>query len=940
MQFAHAADGDGAPAPTLDEVVVTGSRIIRDGYEAPTPLTVVGVEQAQQQAAPNLIDYLTTLPAFAGNYTPQGSTQNVSTGTAGTSSVNLRNLGTNRTLVLIDGQRSVGSTVTGLVDINGIPQQLVERVEVVTGGASAAYGSDAVSGVVNFILDKKFTGFKGEVSGGSTTFGDNPSYKVALTGGNSFADGRGHFVVSGQLSSQDGVLEADRDWNQEGWQIINNPANKTDLTQPARLLLPRIGPSNATPGGIIVGGKMPNGSANNSLNNIAFGLGGTPYMFTPGSLVSGNAMQGGDWEASSLHVRGQSLEPKLAMQNVFARASFDVTDAVQVFVQSSWYANQNVSHAYPNEYFGGLTIKPDNAFLPAPIAAQAQALGLASMTMGTSNQDLGTVAIETERKVVRNVVGANGKFDALGTDWSWDAYAQLGESRNSESATHSANLVRFADATDAVRNGSGAIVCRSTLTNPGNGCVPYNPFGIGVNSQAAVDYINGRPHRDQAFKQNVYAASLNGSPFSSWAGPVSLATGIEHRTEEVSGWATDADLAGVYFAGNYRPTKGKYDVTEEFLETVVPLASEKPWAKSLDLNAAVRFTDYSISGSVTTWKVGATYRPIDDLMFRVTRSRDIRAPNLNDLFNAGSKVNNLVVDNATNTPVAYEGTTTGNLNLDPEEADSTGFGVVYQPSFAPGLSASVDYWNIDLKDAINTLTAQQIVDACFQGNQTLCQAINGGQPLRPTSGADRNAIAIQPFNLAQQLVRGVDIETSYRAPLSIFNDGWDGNFVVRVLATRFLKNYTDNTLTMPLDTAGQNTGGGPPDWRWSASLGYNNDPFTATVTARGVSSGVYGNNFIECTSGCPVSTIDHPTINDNHIPGATYFDLSLSYTILTGRNESLQMQTFFNVRNITNKDPVIVAGGPSGLPFDTVTTNPANYDSLGRVFMAGVRFKM
>lgn len=935
MQSAHAAEGEGsaqsAASSDLTEVVVTGTRIARDGYEAPTPLTVVGVEQVQQQASPNLIDYLTTLPSFAGNYTPQGSTQNVSSGTAGTSSANLRNLGTNRTLVLIDGQRSVGSTITGLVDINTIPSQLIERVEVVTGGASAAYGSDAVSGVVNFILDKKFTGFKSEVAGGATTYGDNANYKVSATAGTAFAGGRGHVILSGSHNQQEGVLEADRDWNKLGWQIVNNPTYSATNGQPQRLLLSGIAPSNATPGGIIVAGP---------LRGVAFGEGGRPYQFNYGPLISGSAMQGGDWETSSLHVRGQSLEPKLRSDNVFARVSFDVTDNVEVYVQSNWYENRNRSNAYPNEYFGGLVVQSDNAFLPASVAARAQAAG-PTFTMGTSNFDMGTVSIDTGRKVIRNVVGANGSFDAFEKNWSWDAYYQNGISKSSESADNSLNLVRFAEAIDArVSPVTGSIVCRSTLTNANNGCVPYNPFGIGVNSEAALNYVLGRPHRDQKFEQNVVAASVQGTPFQGWAGPISMATGIEHRKEEASGESTAADLARVYFAGNYIPTFGSYNVTEGFVETVVPLLTDAPFARSLELNAAARFTDYSTSGSVVTWKAGFTYRPFDDLMFRATRSRDIRAPNLNDLYNAGSRVNNLVVDNATGLAVAYEGTTSGNPNLTPEEADSTGFGVVYQPSFAPGLSASVDYWNIDLQDAINTISAQQIVDACFKGNATLCQAINGGQPLRQTSGTDRNLISVVPFNLAKQLVRGVDIESSYRAPLSTINSGLDGTLTVRALATRFLKNYTNNTLTLPLDTAGQNTGGGPPDWRWSASVGYGNDPYSATFTARGVSSGVYGNNFIECTSGCPASSVDYPTISNNHIAGATFFDLSFSYTALAGSDDSMQVQTFINVKNIANKDPVIVAGGPSGLPFDTVTTNPANYDSLGRVFFAGVRVKM
>jgi hypothetical protein len=333
-------------------------------------------------------------------------------------------------------------------------------------------------------------------------------------------------------------------------------------------------------------------------------------------------------------------------------------------------------------------------------------------------------------------------------------------------------------------------------------------------------------------------------------------------------------------------------------------------------------------------------------MIRGTRSRDIRAPNLNELFNAGSKVNNTVVDDSTGLPVAYEGTTTGNLKLKPEVADSTNAGFVYQPSWVKGFSVSVDYWNIDLKDAINVLTAQNIEDLCFQGNQSECLAINGGSPLTSGAGVQRNAILIQPFNLAEQLVRGIDYETSYRTPLSRLVSSWNGDVAIRLLGTNFLKNYTNNTLTPPLDVSGVNaTATGTPKWRWNASLTYSLNPFTATLAARGVSAGKYANNLIECTSGCPVgrSTADqlnYPTINDNHLPGEIFFDLSVGYTIAMGKDDNSELNLFLNIRNLTNRDPVIVAGGPSGLPFDTVTTNPGNYDSLGRVFTAGIRFKL
>lgn len=945
---APVARADDAGGEALGEVVVTGSRlIIRDGSTAPVALTVVSAEQVEKQATPNLIDYLTTLPAFAGNYTPQSSTQNVSSGTAGTSSVNLRNLGTNRTLVLIDGQRSVPSTVQGLVDINTIPQQLIERVEVVTGGASAAYGSDAVGGVVNFILDRKFTGFKAELSGGMTDYGDDESGKISLTGGTPFASGRGHFILSGQFATQDGVVEGDRPWNREGWQIVTNPnykvTNGVSNGLPQRVLLNQIAAGNATPGGIILFGRTGTSTTNltGPLAGTAFGEGGTPYKFHYGALNGTNFAftQGGDWETSSLHLVGQSIEPKISSKNIFARASFDVTDDINVFLQSNWYENSNQSHAYPNEFFGGLLVSVDNAFLPAAVRAQAQALGYSRLVMGTSNADMGTVTIDTDRKMVRNVVGAEGRFTAFASDWKWNGYFQSGVSESVESAYNSLNLVKHAQAIDAVVDpSSGAIICRSTLTNPTDGCIPYNPFGIHVNSAAALDYVLGRPRRDQTFRQNVTAASINGTPFESWAGPVSVATGVEYRTESVRGDATAADLAGQYFAGNYKPTFGKINVKEGFVEGLLPLAKDQAWARSLSLNAAARFTDYSTSGSVTTWKAGLTYKPIDDVMLRVMRSRDIRAPNMSELFNAGSRVNNLIIDNSTGLQYQYEGTTTGNPDLVPEEADTTDVGIVYQPSFLPGFSTSVDFWNIDLMDAINTISAQQIVDLCtVRGQQEFCQAINNGLPLGQNP---RDAIRIQPFNLAEQKVRGIDVEMSYRTALSDLVSSAPGNLMFRALGTHAIENYTNNTLTLPTDSAGQNSGNGPANWRWNAAVTYDVNPISGTFSARGVSAGKYGNAFIECTTDCPVSTTDHPTISTNHIPGAVYFDLSLKFTLRVGKSEDTEVQTFFNVRNLTNKDPVIVAGGPSGLPYDTVTTNPSNYDSLGRTFLAGVRIRL
>ncbi len=918
-----------------EEIVVTGTRIVRDGYEAPTPTTVVGAEQLEQQAAPSVIEYLNTVPTFSGNYTPASSTRN-SGGAPGTASVNLRNLGTSRTLVLVNGQRSVGSTPAGVVDIATVPEQLISRVDVVTGGASSAYGSDAVAGVVNFVLDNKFVGVKGEVSGGITTYGDDAAYKVALTAGTSFSGGKGHFVISGNVNRNNGILLAYRDWNEQGWQIVTNPNYTATNGQPANLLLDHVSAWNMTKGGVI---------ANGPLKGIAFGPGGSPYNLSFGPLVAGALMQGGEWQAQDVHIDlGATLEPRLSRQNVFTRLSYQVTDNLEVFLQSNWYHIDSLTYAYGNLFFGGINVSAQNPYLPSEIASRAAALGLTTLTIGHSFQDMGRNGLRDGRDTIRNVVGINGAFEAMETEWTWDAYYQTGLSRNSNRVDRSRNTNLFNKAVDSVRNANGAIVCRvnadAIATNDDPNCVPYNPFGIGVNSDAALNYVLGIPYRYQRFKQDVFAASIQGEPFSTWAGPVSIATGAEHRAEVADGFVSaDNYENNPWYAGNYRPTVGEYKVTEGFFETVVPLARDQSWAQTLDFNGAVRATDYSSSGYVTTWKVGLTYSPVSDLTFRATRSRDIRAPNLNDLYNAGSTTTNNIIDPVTRLSVQYLGTTKGNPNLKPEKADATGLGVVFQPTFIPGLSASVDYWNIDLTDAITTVTAQQVVDVCFQGNQAFCNAINGGRPLISTGSPFDNQIFVQPFNLAQQLVRGIDLEAGYQLPLSDIMDDWNGGLQFRVLATRYLKNYQNNTLTPPTDTAGENNGGGPPDWRWSASVGYDNGPFHASFLARGVSAGKFNNAWIECTSGCPTSTTANQTININSLAAATYYDLSLSYNFLIGADEGTSVETFLNVRNLFNSDPGIVAG-TGNFAADITVSNPLNYDQNGRVFRAGIRFKM
>ena len=927
---------EAAVADSLDEVVVTGTRIERAGFEAPTPLTVIGIEELKAAPVSNLAELVNTLPSVVGSATPQNSNTSISAGTAGVNALNLRGLGTVRTLVLVDGQRSVGSILTGVVDVNNIPQSLVQRVEVVTGGASAAYGSDAVSGVVNFILDKEYTGFKGEFDANESGEGDNQSTRGSLTFGTPFAGDRGHFIANVEAIDDDGVMGVPRDWNQNGWYTVPNPAYTATNGQPEYLVTPNAALMQASAGGLIT---------NTVLRGTAFGVGGAPYQFNYGAFkpaasattpqTAGPWMVGGGWQDNQFN-SAQSLKAEEKRNGVFARLSFDLTDNTTAFLQASRNTTKtnNITGYQFNQ--ANVVIRSDNAFIPASVRAALQANNIASFTMGTMNADLPLRLAVNDRTVQRFVAGLDGKVSLFGSDWRWNAYYQQGESESLEMAKDITNNARLALAQDAVfRPGTTQIVCRSTLTDPGNGCVPLNRMGVGVVTNDALAYVLGNPQREQTLEQRVAAISINGEPFSVAAGPVSLATGVEWREEEVSGFVDPIYRSG-WFVGNYLPNFGKYDVKEAFVETVVPLAAGKPMAEALDLNAAVRRTDYSTSGAVTTWKVGLTYSPNDDVRFRLTRSRDIRAPNLGELFAAGTSNTNNVLDPFNNNAnTQYRGVNRGNPNLLPEEADQWGFGVVLQPGALPGFNASVDYYEIDLAGAIGSLPAQEIVDRCFEGNQVYCAAITRGVAAGGTNIITE--IAISPFNLAERINRGIDLELSYQMDVPGLG-GNDGNLQLRGLVTHYLENYQDDGIVTPTDSVGSNSGDGPPDYMYRLTARYKSGPYSVNLTGRGISSGVYNTAWVECTTGCPASNSFNRTINDNSIDGQFVVDANLTYTLERANDSSYEF--FLNIRNLLDKDPPIVAPGPAGSAYGTPSTNPTLFDQLGRNYRVGVRFKL
>jgi iron complex outermembrane recepter protein len=942
----HAQETESA---TLDQVVVTGTRITRDGYEAPTPVSVLGADELNALNTVNVADAVNVLPAFSGSATPRSANGNLSSGATGVSQLNLRGMGTNRTLVLLDGKRYINAAITAgnsAPDVNSFPNALIERVDVVTGGASAAYGSDALSGVVNFVIDHDFTGLKGEVQTGMTKYEDDKSISAQLTYGTPFAGGRGHLLVSGEYTQSDGIDGTnDRPWARLPAAVIVNPNYGTTAgksTSVPRYLVRRdLGLVAGTPGGIITTG---------ALRGTYFGPNGavlSGYDF--GTNVGNNFQEGGDWEYSRIE-DGIDIASSLDRTVGYLRTSFDFTDNVNAYVEAQYSETRTTNTANPNRRLGNNTVRIDNAFLPESLRQQLAGAGQTSFMMGTTNADMGRFKGDYHRALYRIAGGLDGTFDALGTDWTWDTYVQHSETTLEPRTYNNGITPNYLKAIDSVMV-NNTPTCRVNAdadpSNDDSACVPYNLFGIGVNDANQLGYVVGVSYRHEVLRQDVAAFNVSGEPFSSWAGPVSLAAGAEHRIEEVSGWATDRDEATQFFAGNYHASQGKFHVTEGYVETVVPLARDLKVAQEIDLNAAVRATDYSTSGYVTTWKGGLTWRPIEDLRFRFTRSRDIRAPNLGELFTAGQAGSGGTLQDpfrATNGVPELRtqafSTTKGNPNLKPEEADTTGFGVVIAPRFLPGFQMAIDYYNIDVEGSVQAPGAQKVVDLCFQGNATLCQAITreAVAPGDPFSVGQIFEVITQPQNLLGQKASGIDVETSYRLPMSSIVGSWGGDMTIRAMASRVLKLETTDTDGTTYDGNGVVGGWGSispfagltsPKLRGFLSVGYQGEAITVTTIVRYTGPGVYANGFIECTTDCPESTTAAPTIEDNDIAGMTTLDLSASYDFDS-------FEVFGTIENLTNHQPPSIGGTLTNAYWQG--QGNAEYDRVGRQYRMGVRF--
>jgi iron complex outermembrane recepter protein len=945
---AHAQDITPQSAQAeLDEVLITGSRIQRSGMTTPTPVTSLTAEELSYMAPTTLIDALDQLPQFIGNTTP--ATVNTWTGNAGASILNMRGIGSNRTLMLLHGRRIVPSTRLGTTDVNLFPEAIIRRVESVTGGASAAYGSDAVAGVVNFILDTDYEGFQVNLQGGQTSRSQGENWKLSAAGGLPLGE-RSHLVVAGDYYEHDGIRNLDKyDWYQD-WGMVTNPAwsaSDPPGTNPQRIYVPNLRSRNTTEGGLITSG---------ALAGTHFLQDGTPAPFESGDLVGAGWQSGGSGDDMAHYYWPMTANER---GSLFAHWKYDVADNLEFFVQGLYARGRVERDKGPNMMHGPWIARVfvDNPYLDEGLRQQMIDAGQTFFSFARSGaRDVGGSMHFMENQTYSFTTGVQGEV----ASWRLNTYYQYGWNDQDVELRDTVRIDRIYRSMDAVRHpDTNEIVCRSTLSVPDDGCVPGNFFGDGSVSAAAKAYIQGtedlRPGGGplaliQKVDQHFAEVALDRDFVEGRrAGPISLAVGASYRrdtfdqrgsiqptvdtggpacfryAEEVAppgqtplyNWVPPAyrGCVGRFERASANNVDGSFDVKEVFTETLVPLVRGARGAQSLDLSLAWRYADYEGSGGVHAWKGGLDWSLTQDLRLRGTVSRDIRAGTLSERFDtsvAGTNVTDRwLAGEPTYAATQIQG---GNQTVNPEEADTRVIGAVYQPSAVPGLGVSVDFFDVKVDGAISTLGVQRTIDGCFEDNiQTLCNRITRGVP-EPGEELGPISLIVNTFlNVDQARTRGVDIETSYRRSVG------NGSLSVRGLMSRIREASTtiDGVLN---EQAGQIT---RPQWRGNVSSTYSVGSWSVYVQQNYTSSTVRNLDW--------VSGVD---IHDNGVDSYMTTNLRLGYRLAAASGD---WQVFLNVRNLFDKTPPL-APGAFGDFFGSSFTNAGTFDTIGRQYVAGVRF--
>ncbi|MBO9543653.1 TonB-dependent receptor [Caulobacter sp.] len=979
----------------LEAVVVTGSRIRRPDLVSAQPIQVLSSESIDSKGYTNVADALNDMPSAGVPINPIGDQGSFGTGR---NYINLFNLGTNRTLTLVNGRRFVGSNVASLfsgaggggqVDFNAIPTGLIDRIETIQAGGAAVYGSDAIAGVINVITKTHFEGVEIDGQYGVSDRNDADVYRGRITAGRNFMDGRLNLSGSYEYNETTQLGFNDRPITARQLAFVVNPANRTttDGIPGSIIALNRRIPE-VTLGGIAF---RNNGSALSSLLTIAdpsnpgqrvtaqFGPGGTLIPYNTGQFWSASVASGGD--GMNLADLSSLISPvKRHVATFFAR--YDVTDHIR-FNSEVFYNHQTSVEPYNQPIynapiFGGtsasLAFSTANPFLPAatrtallgqptPLTPDAANPGEGIFYLSRASADLGNNKTSTEGDLLRTVFNLEGDFEFADRKFFWNAAANFGKSWGSFSSPN-IDQVKFNNAIDAVRDSSGAIVCRSAAARA-EGCAPLNMFGLGAPSEAAKKYIGVQFVSDYALIQTGYEANFGGDLVKLPAGMVSFNAGYEYRKEKSRFQPNDPQRLGVGRSAAITALSGSYTTKEAYIEGLIPIFGGDfsfPGMRSLELEGARRRVDNSLAGKNDAWSYGIRWKPINDLLIRGTRSGAFRAPAITELFlpnavsfmtatdpcdarninsgpNPATRGANCRADFAalglptnfnltSNVQAAtVQGTTSGNRGLRNELADEWSVGFVYQPSFIKGLAVSFDWVNVDITDAIVNFSLTSIMQVCYDS------------PSKPADVCSRFR-----RNSAGQIITA-DTTTGYTGPAAGFVNAGYTNFQGATLGVDYNFELTDIPF-LAKSANGADLGGfgfnfdlfhvnkqetsvtglgfdlnddkgeiGNPDVSWRLDTTYKRGPLAVTLTTSFTGKSYFNKDFTP-------ETRDPLWVKDYYLN-----DLAISYDltdVVGGRLGLDRVKARLNVRNLFDEE------APWG------TTGLGVYDVLGRYYQIGL----
>lgn len=994
-------------------IVVSGSRIQRPNLDATVPIASLTGAELTQTGNVNLGDRLALLPQFRPTFTSQNSGRFI--GTAGLSILDLRGQGTARTLVLQNGLRHVTSQPGAqTVDVSTIPVDLIERVDIITGGNSSVYGSDAIAGVVNFVLKRDFEGISVRAQNGISDEGDGNNFIAAVTAGTNFSDGRGNIAVSLEYNKNDPIFFSQREYagafnGRRQFQLVQD----TSVSGPNNTAEPAAGDGiidtalleNIKNIGISTGGAYtsacpaaavgtPRGDLNctglfNALGTAQFGK---VFVFDPnGNLVenvvqrdfrpfgSGNA-QGG--LGSTLRETGL-LQTGNTRYSANLIGSFDVSDAFRPFIEAKFVRTEALQEGQPTFFQGsggllGVNFSINNPFLTQQardLLVTSLAPGATTFTMQRFNTDFGGRGENHERDLYRVVVGAEGNFFDT---WSYNVAFNYGRVETYYETNGNVLVANYRNAVNAVAGPNGPICAINADANAANddpNCRALNLFGNGAPSAEALNYILFTSSRDQWSEQKNAVASISGDLgklFELPGGPIQFAIGGEYREEDSFSAFDPTTRSGATFLNaiaNFDPPTLK--IWEAFGEVRIPILADMPFFNELTIEGAARVSDYNTGNTGTIWSynAGGVWSPVDGLRIRANYGRAVRAPTQGDLFSAQAQtfLNGLVDPcgqqniNANPNRVAncaaagvpttqtfngvtepftnraasgISGVSGGNPNLFAEESDSWTVGAVFTPNFLPGFTLSVDWYEIKLRDAINTIGAQTVINQCYDDpggiNNPFCAAVfrnpNGtflgqtnvlhnGETVSFNTTGNGISFIQGPFNYARQETSGIDLDLGYTHN---FDADWRLN--ARALVTWLLERNVFTSVTDPNFLTREKSVLGNPEWnaQFNVTVGYKDFDFLYSL--RYLSKQTIGNWRTQNEEqGRPPENLDaFPQV---YYPSVTYSDIRASARID-------DKHTFFlGVDNLFDElPPLDLLGDGAG---------SAIYPNMGRFFYAG-----